>query len=350
MTHKQFPQIAFLLVLALTLQVSTASAQKRKTTAKKVVKVEKTPEQLLYEELLPSTAKIMFVDSLVVDRATFLSAMQLPTEMGTLSAKGARTSYTDEFALTRITADGDSTSRALVMARRAGTEWETDPATPLRGGQEIGLLPDYPFLLTDGVTLYFSAEGEGTVGGRDLFRTTYDADGMQFYEPVNMGLPYNSPANDYLLAISEYDNLGWLVTDRNQEDGRVCIYTFEPTATRSTFGEDADPEEVRNYAMLTSIEQSWGYGDVEAAKRRKAEMFQRITSSTLNANNSRARGTALEEKQAKLDSLNKLLESSRENYAKASRSTQRDIGRKIIALEIETEQLQAEIDNINKGL
>lgn len=48
-------------------------------------------------------------------------------------------------------------------------------------------------------------------------------------------MPFNSTANEYLLAIDDYDTLGWLVTDRNQPADSVCIYTFEPTSIRKDF-------------------------------------------------------------------------------------------------------------------
>ena len=47
-----------------------------------------------------------------------------------------------------------------------------------------------------------------------------------FYIPDNYGLPYNSTANDYFLAIDERNNLGWLVSDRYQPEDKVCILYF----------------------------------------------------------------------------------------------------------------------------
>ena len=49
-----------------------------------------------------------------------------------------------------------------------------------------------------------------------------------FYIPDNYGLPYNSTANDYFLAIDERNNLGWLISDRYQPEDKVCIYIFVP--------------------------------------------------------------------------------------------------------------------------
>ncbi len=259
----------FTFFLLASLVTAPASAQSRKAKAAE----KKTPEQELYDELLLSTAKIMFIDSLVVDKETFLSLLPLPKDVGTLTGKNGDVEYTNEFADTRIVASGDTISgRHLYIAHRYGDEWEE-----ARQLSEIeNEMADYPFLMTDGITLYFSAEGEGTVGGRDIFRTTYDAEDHTFYYATNMGLPFNSPQNDYLLAISDMDNLGWLVSDRNQEEGKVCIYTFEPTAQRVTFDEDTDPELIKNYAEIRHIKDSWTFGDLIAARERKAALLERL--------------------------------------------------------------------------
>ena len=62
--------------------------------------------------------------------------------------------------------------------------------------------------------------------GFDIYTTRLDVDNGGFYIPDNYGLPYNSTANDYFLAIDERNNLGWLVSDRYQPEDKVCIYIF----------------------------------------------------------------------------------------------------------------------------
>ena len=63
----------------------------------------------------------------------------------------------------------------------------------------------------------------------------YDADSARFYKPENIGLPYNSTGNDYYCIINEFDSIGWLVTDRRQPEGKVCIYTFVPSTSRTIY-------------------------------------------------------------------------------------------------------------------
>ena len=63
--------------------VST-QAQKHRRVKRPAVKVEAepSPEEKLYASMLPSTAKIMFIDSLVVDRDSFLTKIPLNKESG----------------------------------------------------------------------------------------------------------------------------------------------------------------------------------------------------------------------------------------------------------------------------
>ncbi len=96
----------------------------------------------------------------------------------------------------------------------------------------------YPFLMPDGVTLYFAAKGPESLGGYDIFMTRRTDDGS-FLQPQNVGMPYNSPANDYLLAIDEETGMGWWATDRSAPEGKVTIYEFIPSAMRVNVAPDA---------------------------------------------------------------------------------------------------------------
>lgn len=371
----------FLLLLIIsTLAATPVSAQRKRA---KVAVPEKTPEEKLYDELLPSTAKVMFIDSVVVDKQTFLNSLNIPNDLGTLTIDESGASYTNEFADTRINSSADTINgRRLFLSHRYGSIWE-EPRECLTAQAEV-LDADYPFLMADGVTLFFSATGTGTVGGRDIFRTTYNADDMAFYIPTNIGLPYNSPANEYLLAISDFDNLGWLVTDRNQPDSMVCIYTFEPTAQRETFDEDSYSGSggVREYAALKSIADSWAFGDRDAALQRRAEMNRRLSNpaqtlvqsdfgsdctvtaevfvvddntvytsvTDFPSNATKVQYISITDDKRKLQKLQKLLDSTRETYSAASRTKRYEIGRQIAELEAETEQLSDDISQAEKRL
>ncbi len=94
-----------------------------------------------------------------------------------------------------------------------------------------------PYLMSDGMTIYFGAEGEASLGGLDIFISRRDEDG-KFLQPQNLGMPYNSPADDYMMAIDELTGIGWWATDRAGKPGRVTIYRFIPTDLRVNYSPD----------------------------------------------------------------------------------------------------------------
>ena len=79
-------------------------------------------------------------------------------------------------------------------------------------------------------------------------------------------MPFNSEANDYMMVIDEYDRIGWFATDRGQEDGKVCIYTFVPSDVRQTYDpETYSKEQITNFALITDITETWVSPDIDQA-------------------------------------------------------------------------------------
>ena len=107
------------------------------------------------------------------------------------------------------------------------------------------------------ITLYYGAKGPESIGGYDIFVTRYDMDERKFLYPENIGMPFNSLANDYLYAIDEINNIGWFVSDRHQPEGKVCIYIFIPNTTRKTYDfNNIDQEKLTRLARISSIKET----------------------------------------------------------------------------------------------
>ncbi|MDE6396123.1 MAG: hypothetical protein K2K84_02505, partial [Muribaculaceae bacterium] len=108
-----------------------------------------------------------------------------------------------------------------------------------------------PFMLQDGETLYFASDrtGDNTLGGYDLYMTRRDGEGG-FYEPTNLGMPFNSSSNDYLYVIDEDRNLGWWVTDRFTADS-VDVTVFRPSTTRVNI--DPNAVEIKDLAVARRL-------------------------------------------------------------------------------------------------
>lgn len=263
-------------------QVTYAQKKRAKTPAKKKVEtVQRSPEELLFENMLESTQRVFFIDSIVVDKEDFIKHIPLPRECGTISAiqEGENTgaAYINEFGNKKYYSVRDTTGNAAIYTSdKLGNDWSKPMG--LTGIDNI-TNPDYPFMMPDGTTFYFSQTGDDTLGGYDIFVTRYDGSTGEFLKPNNMGLPFNSTANDYMYVVDELDSLGWLVTDRFQPEGKVCIYTFVPSKTRENFDlAEMSESEVRQFATIQSIQDTWPSEEArEVALQRLQNMMTRNT-------------------------------------------------------------------------
>jgi hypothetical protein len=217
------------------------------------------------QRMMDKVENIQIIDSLVRDKKDFLSAYTLSEEAGTLM------SFKDFFqtgepvsSTVHINEIGDKIFYAypdnqahysLFTQSKLLDKWGDEKRLPAAINNS-GSSSNYPFILTDGVTIYYASEGNGSLGGYDLFVTRYNINSDTYLTPEQLGMPFNSLANDYMLAIDETKGLGWFVTDRNQPEGKVCVYLFIPDEQRSRLEND-DPATKRSRARITSIADTW---------------------------------------------------------------------------------------------
>ena len=79
-----------------------------------------------------------------------------------------------------------------------------------------------PFIMNDGVTLYFSSKGHNGMGGFDIFLTTQNDEGL-WSMPENVGAPINSNANDFYYVTDSYGKVAYYSSDKN-EKGKQDIF------------------------------------------------------------------------------------------------------------------------------
>ena len=150
--------------------------------------------------------------------------------------------------------------------------------TPVNGLDTDGDLR-YPFLQNDGVTIYYAASGSESMGGLDIFVSRYNTTTGKYLKPENIGMPFNSEANDYLYVIDEDNNLGWFATDRRQPEGMVCIYVFIPSERNQKYNyENGDTLAIHRAARLTSIADTQSdLNAVRAARQRLTLLRYELT-------------------------------------------------------------------------
>lgn len=278
MTNMKYIKYYFLFFMILSSTISLANRKKKNIIAKPKTQPAVSVNKL-YESMLQSTAKVMFIDSVVVDKEQFLQAIPLPSDLGQIKFRPNSSyllEYQNELDDRKFIADGDTAITLLKTQTATGKSWSLAEKLPSLDNKEY-LLQNYPFLASDGITLYFSAEGLSSMGGRDIFMTSFDSDKGIWLQPQNYGLPFNSPANDYLLIIDDLDSLGWLVTDRRQPEGKVCVYTFVPTSVRQNFEVDGlSNAMLKSYADIKSIKDTWKFGNRQTAMLRLKNIRTKI--------------------------------------------------------------------------
>ena len=348
------------------------TAQKRKLAVKRKAAppvVELSKEDRKFEDMLESTQQIMFIDSVVIDKQTFLEAYRLSAEAGTLTNFNKFFNSDEQpYSIVYVNQLGNKSWYAvdgrLYTSDLLGNRW-SEPL-PLEGLGKYQRT-NYPFMLADGTTLYFAAISDEGFGGLDIYVSRYDSETGKYLLAENIGLPFNSKANDYMYAIDELNGIGYFATDRRQAEGMVCIYTFIPNQKRIIYStDDYAINAIRSFAKIERIADTWGDGILRtetldrlnnAGRKPKEEKEKEpefkfvvnddITYNTLSdfrdAENGR-RVTKLMQMRKSFDELGSNLEKMRIYYAtKADIAERSNMQSDILGCEQEYYQLESDI-------
>lgn len=319
--------------------------------------------------MLRATEKIAVIDSFVVDKHEFLSAYKLSKESGTISLdnQGTGTSYENELGDKMIFAkSSDDGETHLYSKIKLINKWSDNEQ--LRGLNNAGHNQNYPFLSSDGITLYFAAQGDESLGGYDIFVTRYDSDSNSYLRPDNIGMPFNSTYNDYMYAIDDLNNLGWFASDRYQPAGKVCVYVFVPNESKEVYDyENTDDTTVKNAATLHSIRSTWTDADkVRLAKQRLAQVMyatdskkskndfefiidDNVVYTSLNdfrSKEAKSLFQSLIQKQKDLSTLEEALCTQRNAYLKGSKEQKNSLSPAILDKEKRINDLRDEIETL----
>lgn len=330
---------------------------------------------------LQATECVTFIDSIVMPKDELISNLRLGNESGRIESYTQSfhlpdtldcTVFMNQLANHRIFGMpvGNGLQR-LFAQELIGSEW-TDPKE-LKGLElEEGEVANYPFMLSDGITLYYAAKTEESLGGYDIYMTRYDTDEHVFLAPENIGMPFNSPANDYLYAIDEYNNLGYFASDRNQPEGKVCLYTFIPNSSRRIYNQnEVGVEKLRNLARITCIRDTWiNRDDVKKAitrldgVRKEGKNSDKVHDFDFVIDDNRTYTTATDFKNSEaqkqvnlwmeskqdLASTKTQLDNLRDKYATASNEQKQQFAPQIRILEGKVEQLMRELRQQEKQI
>jgi len=75
---------------------------------------------------------------------------------------------------------------------------------------------DAPYITQDGKTMYFSSQGHNSMGGFDIFRS--ERQGDKWSEPVNLGVPINTPGDDIYFTIANKSDCAFYASSSQAAD------------------------------------------------------------------------------------------------------------------------------------
>lgn len=177
--------------------------------------------------------EVEILDSVVVGKADFFEYYDLPADAGQVFlVSGAEHKYDapktgymaqrgDRMLFADTTAKGGV---GLYQSNRLADGW--GKRKPIGGNIGTSGDENFPFLSSDGMTLYFGSTRHGSIGGYDLFVSVMDTETGEWREPRQLPMPINSTWNDYLYAIDEASGEAWWASDRWQRGDSVVVYHY----------------------------------------------------------------------------------------------------------------------------
>lgn len=243
--------------------------------------VEEFERQLVSaENALGRVEQIVVIDSIAVPAEGFFKSYKLPRSAGRLLSPeemplerhrgGAVVAFVNEGNDFMMWGEPDSVGNVRLVESMCLTDgkWSEPAATPPVLNE--GGYADYPFMMPDGVTLYYASDGNDSMGGYDIFVVTRDAQTGEYLQPQNVGMPFNSPHDDFMMAIDEENGIGWWATDRNLLGDKITIYVYKVNELRKNYSpEDAD---VLAKARLTDYRATQNPDDKEEYERMLAHL------------------------------------------------------------------------------
>ena len=217
------------------------------------------------ESGLRGVDRVTIIDSVVVDKSDFLKAYPLSPDLGTLTLSGIgdKVQYQTQLNGMVLRPESESDSTHLHLTRyyleSVGTSRFSSDESPvssrLTEGEPVeglGIEGDinYPFLMPDGQTFYFSARTDDGYGNYDLYATRYDSDSKRFYQAENMGFPYS-------------------------------IYTFIPNESRQTI--DYETTDLAQLLATASLRSIASIPLTDEQKKAKTDAIRRVKQLTATA-------------------------------------------------------------------
>ena len=154
---------------------------------------------------------------------------------------------------------------------------------PYNLGENVNTAGDevFPFLRND-TTLYFSSNGHGGMGGLDIFVTTIDTAG-NWGKAVNLKYPMNSTGDDFAIMFHPTQEKGFMSSNRGNTRGDDNIYYFEEPQILFTFSGTVKDENTLQYVSNATVRFVGSDGSVMSTRTNDKGYFN-FSESQINKN------------------------------------------------------------------
>ena len=147
----------------------------------------------------------------------------------------------------------------LYMTRKLPTgTW----AAPQNLGSQINTMydEDFPYLFHDGQSLYFASQGHSSIGGFDIFKSTWNSESNTWTNPVNIGYPVNTIDDNMTISFTRDQLHAYISCYRSDSKGDLDIYmvTFLDKDPRRTIYKSKivreNSQQIVKRAMVTVVD------------------------------------------------------------------------------------------------
>jgi len=331
-------------------------------TDKEFLTIQKAKKKAeLAEKMIQRVDDIQIIDSVVVNKDHFLEFYKFTNDLGSLSATPVKIGKKKDFKITYTTQRQDRKlfsdtvhgQMDIFTSYKLLDEWSKPESVSDIINSKAN--ENYPFLLLDGVTIYFASDGDNSIGGYDLFVSRFRPETNTYFQPENIGMPYNSIYNDYMMVIDDIHQVGWFATDRFQPEGKVIIFSFIPN-TKKTILQSEDSEYIRKAAQLQQFKKAknfnsdiipqTSFADEDSAHK----IFFVVNDSVIYTDDNQFKTeetrnlwNEIEELNSQLNQKRIQLEQLRMQYSQQE-ETQNELAPKILTLEKEISEMEDQLN------
>ena len=138
---------------------------------------------------------------------------------------------------------------------------------------------DYPFLHPNGQTLYFSSKGFNSMGGYDIFKSTFDPNTNTWSAPENLQFPINSPDDDYLYITDSLEKNATFSTGRQSPPGKIDVLKItterlpiDVLAIKGQVEQEKPEQGLNSLITITNMENNINLGVITANDKGEYKM------------------------------------------------------------------------------